>query len=413
MSVHFDSQEMRDPESRENSLFARLPDLIAHARSAPGWAAHLDGVDVAGGMTRDRLAELPVLRKSELSARQAEAPPLGGFLSGRAARLFASPGPIYEPQGGGTDFWRLARALFAAGVRRGDVVHNTFAYHLTPGGWIIDAGARELGCTVVPAGPGNSAQQLDAIAQLRPRVYAGVPDYLKILLDKAEEAGRPIDSFKRAFVSGGPLFPSLREEYAGRGIVCMQGYATAEAGLIAYESEGPEGVTPGMIVEEDVIVELVTPGTGDPVADGDVGEVVVTVFSRDYPLIRFATGDLSARLEGPSPCGRTNMRLKGWLGRADQAAKVKGMFVRPEQVAAVKKTLPELGRVRVVITRDGEQDAMTVKAEVASSGAVSADAVSAAVQDATKLRAQVELVEPGTLSNDGVVIDDQRPPVTR
>ncbi|MEL7544723.1 MAG: AMP-binding protein, partial [Pseudomonadota bacterium] len=360
---YFDAQETRDPDAREAALFARLPDLIAHARQSAGWAELLDGVDPAAVTDRGALAALPVLRKSKLVERQTGMPPLGGLEAGVAARLFASPGPIYEPQGGGADFWRSARALYAAGIRRGDILHNTFAYHLTPGGWIMDAGARHLGCTVIPAGPGNSEQQLAAIAHLKPSAYAGVPDYLKILLDKGDAAGVDVSSITHAFVSGGPLFPSLREEYETRGISCMQGYATADVGMISYETRADDGICPGMVVDEDVIVEIVTPGTGDPVVAGDVGEIVVTVFNGEYPMIRFATGDMSAVLNAPSPCGRTNMRIKGWMGRADQATKVKGMFVRPEQIAALQKAFPVLGRLRLVVTRQGEQDVMTLHAE--------------------------------------------------
>ncbi|MEO0617771.1 MAG: AMP-binding protein [Pseudomonadota bacterium] len=407
--LYFDSQETRDPQAREASLFARLPDLIAHAKHADGWAELLDGVDPAAVTDRASLAQLPVLRKSHLVERQAAAPPLGGFSGGAVSRLFASPGPIYEPQGGGADFWRSARALYAAGIRRGDILHNTFSYHLTPGGWIMDAGARHLGCTVIPAGPGNSEQQLAAIAHLKPSAYAGVPDYLKILLDKGEAAGSDTSSILHAFVSGGPLFPSLREEYESRGISCMQGYATADAGMISYETRGPDGVCPGMVVDEDVIVEIVTPGTGDPVAVGDVGEIVVTVFNRDYPMIRFATGDMSAVLDAPSPCGRTNMRIKGWMGRADQAIKVKGMFVRPEQIAVLQKRFPDLGRLRLVVTRDGQQDVMTLHAEAREPHN---DDLAAALSDAlraeTKLGGAVTLVGVGTLANDGQVIVDER-----
>jgi phenylacetate-CoA ligase len=283
-------------------------------------------------------------------------------------------------------------------------VHNTFSYHLTPGGWILDAGARALGCAVVPAGPGNTEQQLDAIAHLRPTGYVGVPDYLKILLDKAKAAGRDASSIKRALVSGGALFPSLRQEYQERGISVFQAYATADLGLIAYESPALEG----MIVDEGVIVEIVRPGTGDPVAEGEVGEVVVTSFNNDYPMIRLATGDLSAVLPGPSPCGRTNMRIKGWMGRADQTTKVKGMFVHPEHIAAVAKRHPELGRLLLVVGRAGEQDTMTLKAETATQDAALAQRVAETLQQVTKLKGEVQFIAPGTLPNDGKVIADER-----
>lgn len=406
--AHFDQLETRDPVQRERAQFALLPDLIRRAVTlAPGWAAHLAGIDAAAVVSRETLAQLPVLRKSELLEKQAAHPPLGGFATapaGQLARLFVSPGPIFEPEGQGENWWRSARALYAAGLRAGDIVHNTFAYHLTPGGWILDAGARALGCAVIAAGPGNTEQQLDAIQHLRPTTYVGVPDYLKILLDKAQEAGKDASSIKKAVVSGGALFPSLRAEYQARGIDTYQTYATAELGIIAYESAPKEGMT----VDEGVILEIVRPGTGEPVPEGDVGEVVVTCFNRDYPMIRLATGDMSAVLPGASACGRTNMRIKGWLGRADQTTKVKGMFVRPEQIAALQKRHGDLGRVRLVVTRQGEQDAMTLKAESAEQSPAVQAALAETLQALTKLKGDVELVPPGSLPNDGKVIADER-----
>jgi phenylacetate-CoA ligase len=411
-AVPFDHLETRDPASREVALFNMLPGLIARAKQiAPGWAAHLQPVDAGAITSRTALSTLPVLRKADLKAAQTAHPPFGNFVSrepGSIARIYVSPGPIFEPEGFGADWWRSARALHAAGFTKADIVHNTFAYHLTPGGWIMDAGARALGCTVIPAGPGNTEQQLDAIEHLRPTAYTGVPDYLKILLDKAKEAGRDASSFKRAFVSGGALFPSLRQEYKDRGISCTQAYATADLGLIAYESIGPNGTIEGMIVDEGVIVEIVRPGTGDPVPAGDVGEVVVTSFNRDYPMIRFATGDMSAILPGLSPCGRTNMRIKGWLGRADQTTKVKGMFVHPEQIAAIGKRHVELGRLRLVVARAGEQDVMTLHAESANSDPALEDRLAASIVELTKLKGDVVLVPPGSLPNDGKVIADER-----
>ncbi len=408
----FDTLETRDPAARELALFNMLPSLIARAREvAPGWAKQLKDVDAAKITSRHALATLPVLRKPDLKAAQSDSPPFGGFASaeaGMAGRIFVSPGPIFEPEGFAPDWWRSARALHAAGFTNADIVHNTFAYHLTPGGWIMDAGARALGCTVIPAGPGNTEQQLEAIAHLKPTAYTGVPDYLKILLDKANEAGRDASSFKRAFVSGGALFPSLRQEYKDRGITCTQAYATADLGLIAYESPAPDGTIEGMIVDEGVIVEIVRPGTGEPVPAGDVGEVVVTAFNRDYPMIRFATGDMSAILPGISPCGRTNMRIKGWLGRADQTTKVKGMFVHPEQIAAIGKRHPELGRLRLVVSRAGEQDQMTLKAESAATDERLAARIAQSVVDLTKLKGDVVLVAPDSLPNDGKVIADER-----
>jgi len=407
-SAHFDQLETRDPEQREIALFNMLPSLIQRAKElAPGWARHLADVDPREVTDRAALAKLPILRKSSLSTLQAEQLPFGGFATAdpsAMARIFMSPGPIFEPEGFGADWWRSARALYAAGFRKGDIVHNTFSYHLTPGAWIMDAGARALGCTVIPAGPGNTEQQLEFIARLKPTAYVGVPDYLKILLDKAKEAGRNITSFQRAVVSGGALYPSLRQEYRERGIAVYQVYATADVGVIAYESSALEG----MIVDEGVIVEIVQPGTGDPLPPGEVGEVVVTSFNRDYPMIRLATGDLSAVMEGISPCGRTNMRIKGWLGRADQTTKVKGMFVHPQQVVAVGKRYPELGRVRLVVTRSGEQDVMTLLAEAPTQDSALAARIAETLQEVTKLRGNVELKPFGSLPNDGKIIADER-----
>ncbi len=408
----FDQLETRDPEAREQALFNMLPGFIALAKAvAPGWAVHLKNSDAATVTSRAELAKVAVLRKSDLKVAQAAQPPFGGFVSsepGSVSRIFVSPGPIFEPEGFASDWWRSARAAHAAGFTKADIVHNTFAYHLTPGGWIMDAGARALGCTVIPAGPGNTEQQLDAIQHLRPTAYMGVPDYLKILLDKAREAGRDASSFRKAFVSGGALFPSLREEYRTRGITCTQAYATADLGVIAYESAGPDGLIEGMIVDEALIVEIVRPGTGEPLPAGEVGEVVVTSFNRDYPMIRFATGDMSAVLPGISPCGRTNMRIKGWLGRADQTTKVKGMFVHPEQIAGLSKRHPELGRLRLVVSRVNEQDTMTLKAESATTDQAFATTLAASIVELTKLKGNVVLVPPGSLPNDGKVIADER-----
>jgi phenylacetate-coenzyme A ligase PaaK-like adenylate-forming protein len=404
---YFDQLETRDPEQRELAQFNLLPDLIRQAiAAAPGWAEHLKGVDPAAVTSREALARLPVLRKSTLHALQARRLPFGGFATtpvSEVARVFMSPGPIFEPEGRAEDWWRAARALYAAGVRKGDIVHNTFAYHLTPGGWLVDSGARALGCAVIAAGPGNTEQQIEAIQVVKPNVYVGVPDYLKILLDKARDAGRDATSFKKALVGGGALFPSLRAEYRQRGVATFQMYATADLGIIAYESAALDG----MIVDEGVIVEIVRPGTGDLVPPGEVGEVIVTSFNRDYPMIRFATGDLSAVLPGISPCGRTNMRIKGWLGRADQTTKVKGMFVHPEQMAEVAKRHPGVGRVRLVVGRSGEQDIMTLRAEAPDDAALKAK-LAETLQAVTKLRGDVQIVPPGTLPNDGKVIADER-----
>jgi phenylacetate-CoA ligase len=319
-------------------------------------------------------------------------------------RLLMSPGPIFEPQGAGPDHYGMTRALFAAGFRAGDIVHNSFSYHLTPGAFIFESGLQALGCAVVPGGIGNTEMQVEAIAQLRPVGYAGTPDFLKVLLDTAQKTGKDASSIRRGLVSGAALPASLRAELAGRGVDTTQCYAIAEVGVLAYETPAREG----LIVNEHVLVEIVRPGTGDPVADGEVGEVVVTCFNADYPMIRLATGDLSAVLTGRSPCGRTNMRIRGWMGRADQTTKVKGMFVHPGQVAEVARRHPELGRVRLAVTRAAEQDAMTLSAECGVPAAGLAEAVAATLQSVTKLRGEVRLVAPGSLPNDGKVISDER-----
>lgn len=408
MAEHYDALETRDPGARERALFSRLPEAIAQAMKAPGWARQLAGVDANAITSRAALARLPTLRKSDLVALQKQTPPFGGFNvtpPGKAKRLFMSPGPIFEPEGHGEDTGSAARALFAAGFRPGDVVHNCFSYHLTPGAFILEAGAHALGCAVIPGGTGNTEAQLDAIAHLKPSGYVGTPDFLKILLDTAAKSAKDASSLRRGLVSGAALPASLRAELAGRGVAVLQCYAVAEVGVIAYESEAREG----MIVNETIILEIVRPGTGDPVADGEVGEVVVTSFNPDYPMIRLATGDLSAVMMGASPCGRTNARIKGWMGRADQTAKVKGLFVRPEQVAEIGKRHPELGRLRLAVTRAGEQDAMTLMAECAAPAPGLAEAVAATLQAVTKVRGEVKLVAPGSLPNDGKVIADERP----
>jgi phenylacetate-CoA ligase len=401
--TQYDARESRSAEARAADLARDLPAQIARAMAAPGMAAHLTGVDPAAVTDRAALARLPVLRKAGLGEAQKAAAPFGGFTARGVAEMdhvFQSPGPIYEPGSRARDWWRLGRFLHACGIGRGDVVQNCFSYHLTPAGMMFESAAAAVGATVLPAGTGQTELQAQAAHDVGSSAYAGTPDYLKVILDKAEEMGLRL-RFTRAAVSGGALFPSLRQEYADRGIACHQCYATADLGLIAYESAGGEG----MIVDEGVIVEIVTPGTGDPVPEGEVGEVVVTTFNPDYPLIRFATGDLSAVLPGASPCGRTNMRIKGWMGRADQTTKVKGMFVRPEQVAALVARHPEVTRARVVVTREGEQDAMAVLVEAEGADAA---AIGASVQEVLKLKGAVELHAPGSLPRDGKVIDDRR-----
>jgi phenylacetate-CoA ligase len=343
---------------------------------------------------------------------QAENPPFGGFADVSAldgGRVFMSPGPIFEPEPGAEEAKSAARAFFAAGIRPGELVHNAFSYHMTPGGFILDAGARALGCSVFPAGIGNTDMQVEAAAALKPSVYAGTPDFLKIMLDRAAETGHDLSSIAKGLVSGGALFPSLRQEYLSRGVRVMQCYATAEFGVIAYESAGEDGEPlPGMIVSENLIVEIVRPGTGDPVPDGEVGELVVTCLNPAYPLIRLGTGDLSAVMPEPSPCGRTGTRIRGWMGRADQRTKVKGMFVDPRHIADVLARHAEIARARLVVTREGERDAMTLHVEPANAAFPDAKAVAATLREITKLGGEVLLAEKGSLPNDGKVISDER-----
>ncbi len=408
MGRYYDELEYRDPRARREARAVALPALIAAAKAkAPGWRAHLADVKPDEITSPEALAGLPILRKSALPEMQAADPPFGGLATQDPhafERVLMSPGPIFEPEVLRPDYWRTARAFFAAGFRKGDLVHNCFAYNLSPGAFIMEAGARALGCPVIPAGVGNTELQIEAIAHYRPTGFTGTPDYLKALLDAAGEMGKDCSSITKALVSGGALFPAMRNEYAERGITCLQCYAIADIGLIAYESSAMDG----MIVDEGVIVEIVRPGTGDPVPDGEVGEVVVTAFNPDYPMIRLATGDLSAVMSGASPCGRTNLRIKGWLGRADQAAKVRGVFVRPEQIAEIAKRHPELARLRLELTRKEDQDSMTLKAESDQDGDGLAEAVAATVRAVTKVKGQVEIVPRESLPNDGLVIADLR-----
>lgn len=408
MSVHYDRYETRRAPAREQALMRDLRGILGVARAkAPALRAQLKGVDIAALKSRADLARIPVIRKSSLHDMQAETPPFGGLAATRVGalkRLLVSPGPIFEPEGHAKDWWGCARALFAAGVRKGEVVLNCFSYHLTPGGHIMESGAHALGCAVIPGGVGNTEQQAEAVHFLKPSAYCGTPDFLKILLDKGAELKLDMSSIKRGLVSGAALPASLRAELARRGVEVRQAYATAELGVIAYESEAMEG----LICNEGLIVEIVRPGTNDPVADGEVGEVVVTRLNPDYPLLRFGTGDLSAVLAGESPCGRTNMRIKGWMGRADQTAKVKGMFVHPSQVQEIGKRHAGLGRLRLVVTRANEQDAMILKVEARAADGL-AEALAATLQSVTKLKGAVEIVPPGSLPNDGKVIADERP----
>ncbi|NUH65418.1 phenylacetate--CoA ligase family protein [Sulfitobacter sp. S0837] len=400
---HFDDLETRSADQRAADLAEALPRQIARAQALPGYGDTLKGVDASQITSAEALADLPVLRKSELSKAQAGQPPFGGFTTKPVqefSHVFQSPGPIYEPSSNDPDWWRMGRFLHAAGIAAGDVVHNCFGYHLTPAGMIFESGARAVGATVLPAGTGQTELQVTAARDVGSTAYAGTPDYLKVILEKADAMGVELKITKAA-VGGGALFPSLRAYYQERGITCLQSYATADLGNIAYESAAMEG----LIVDEHVIVEIVTPGTGIPVAPGEVGEVVVTTLNPDYPLIRFATGDLSAVLEGESPCGRTNIRIKGWMGRADQTTKIKGMFVRPEQVAALVAQHPEIEKARVIASREGETDVMTVQIETTGTDQ---DSYAKSVADLLKLKGKIELVPPGSLPRDGMVIEDQR-----
>ena len=410
MSERFDDTETIAPETREQELFDRLATHLEQSvKNVPGLANWLKGVEPTAIRDRKALAGLPVLRKADLLEMQAADPPFGGFVDPRALagnRVFMSPGPIFEPQGIGADPWNAARAFHAAGIRSGDKVHNAFAYHMTPGGFILDEGARALGCTVFPAGIGNTDMQIEAAASLKPDAYCGTPDFLKVMLDKAGETGNDLSSICLALVSGGALFPSLREEYRMRGINVFQCYATAECGVIAYETADADGMpNPGMVQNEDMIIEIVTPGTGDPVDEGEIGEVVVTTLNAAYPLVRLATGDLSAVLPGKSPCGRTNARIGGWMGRADQRTKIKGMFVDPRQIAEIVKRHPEIRKARLVVIRNGDRDAMTLRVEAHDADG---DMIGRTMREITGLGGAVELVSPGALPNDGMVIADER-----
>ena len=399
----FDDLETRSADQRASDLAVALPAQIANAQKLGGNATALGRVDASSIQTVGDLARLPVLRKSDLVQAQSENGPLGGYGALKThefAHIFQSPGPIYEPGGVGHDWWRIGRFLNAVGIGAGDIVQNCFGYHLTPAGMIFENGARAVNAAVVPAGVGQTELQVRAASDIGTTAYAGTPDYLKVILDKADELGVKLGITKAA-VGGGALFPSLRQEYADRGVMCLQNYATADLGNVAYESQAMDG----MIVDEGVIVEIVTPGTGSPVGAGEVGEVVVTTLNRDYPLIRFATGDLSAVMAGQSPCGRTNMRIKGWMGRADQTTKIKGMFVRPEQVADLVAKHDEIDRARVIAIRDGEMDGMIVQLETSATDAARYEA---SVMDCLKLRGRIELVAPGGLPRDGLVIEDQR-----
>ncbi|HOP90017.1 MAG TPA: AMP-binding protein [Ottowia sp.] len=413
MIDYFDALETRTPAEREAALMAALPRQIAHAQAhSAAMGEILAGFDAAAITSRAALAKLPVTRKSELLARQqasraAGRDAFGGFSAIRYGaampRLYASPGPIYEPEGTGRDYWRAARAMFAAGFRAGDLAHNAFSYHMTPGAFIMESGAHAVGCTVFPAGTGQTEQQLQAIAELKPQAYLGTPSFLRVLVEKAQAGGVDIRSLTKGLVGGEAFPPSLRDWFTERGMAIYQSYATADVGLIAYETASREG----LVLDENVIVEIVRPGTGDPVGEGEVGEIVVTVLGPDYPLIRFGTGDLSAVLPGACPTGRTNTRIKGWLGRADQTTKIRGMFVHPGQVAEIVKRFPEVSRARLVVSGEMANDQMKLLVESAAAQGLS-ERVAEVVRDVTKLRGDVEVVAPGSLPNDGKVIEDAR-----
>ena len=417
-SEHFDALETRSPQARADAWAEALPRQVRAAQAVPAFARSLAGVDAASITTAAALSALPVIRKGELllaqqASRAAGGDPFGGHsaLGWRARsalrparRVFQSPGTIYEPEGSAPDYWRIARAMFAAGLRAGDLIHNSFSYHLTPAGSMMETGALALGATVFPGGVGHTELQLQAVQELRPDAYTGTPSFLRILVEKAEEAGLAIPSLKKALVSGEAFPPALRDWLLARGIEACQCYATADVGLIAYETSARQG----LVVDEAALVEIVRPGTGDPVPEGEVGELVVTVLNPDYPLLRFGTGDLSAVLAGPCPTGRTNLRIKGWMGRADQTAKVRGMFVHPAQVAAVVKRHPEIGKARLVVEGEMANDRMTLRIECGQPPEGLLVAVAQSLRDVTKLRAEVALCAPGSLPNDGKVIEDAR-----
>jgi phenylacetate-CoA ligase len=416
MSEHYDALETRDPALREAALLAALPAQVAAAQATAAFGEILHGIDAAAVDSRDALARLPVTRKPELLERQKarrSSDPFGGFSaigwralgSARTARrVFQSPGPIYEPEGPAGDYWRFGRALFAAGFRPGDLVHNSFSYHLTPAGSMMETGAHAIGCTVFPGGVGNTELQVQAMVELRADAYAGTPSFLRIALEKADELGLAVPGLRKASVGGEAFPPALRDALRARGIEAYQSYGTADVGLVAYETEAREG----LVLDEGVIVEIVRPGSGEPVPDGEVGEVIVTVLNPDYPLVRFGTGDLSAILPGPCPTGRTQTRIRGWMGRADQTAKVRGMFVHASQVAEVLKRHPALARARLVIEGEMANDRMTLQAESVSDLADLPAAVASSVRDITKLRCEVQIVAPGAVPNDGKVIEDRR-----
>jgi phenylacetate-CoA ligase len=417
MNTHMDALETRDPATREAALLAALPAQIANAqKNAPAFAEILKNIRAADITSRAALAKLPVIRKYELLEKQKASRAAGGSVFGgfsavkygpQMPRVFSSPGPLYEPEGSRADYWRMARAIAAAGFKSGELIHNCFSYHFTPAGSMMETGAHALGCTVFPGGIGQTEQQVQAMAELAPAGYIGTPSFLKIILEKAAEMGVNLPSVKKALVSGEAFPPSLRDWMTERGVNAYQCYATADVGLIAYETSARQG----LVLDEGVIVEIVRPGTGDPVPEGEVGELVITSLNPDYPLIRFGTGDLSAILTGTCPTGRTNQRIKGWMGRADQTTKVRGMFVHPGQVAEVVKRFPSALRARLVVQGEMANDSMALHVETTAASSAEAELkaqIAEAIRDITKLRSDVHLVAPGTLANDGKVIEDAR-----
>jgi len=412
MADFLDALETRDPAQRERDLMARLPPLLARAQRTPGWGRILAGIDAAAIDTRAALARLPVTRKSDLKDLQQADLPFGGLTSTEPRRLgrwFMSPGPIFDPEGRGADWWRYARPFHAVGLRAGHVIQNCFSYHFTPAAFMVEGGAARIGCAVIPAGSGQTEMQVQAIAALRPDAYVGTPSFLKIIIEKALEMGADIGSLRRAVVGAEALPPSLRAWLREHGVPhVVQTYGSADIGNIAYETETGGEVNPGMVLDEELILEIVRPGTGDPVAPGEVGEVVITSFNPDYPLVRFGTGDLSALLDGISPCGRTNVRIKGWMGRADQTTKVRAMFVHPSQVAEIVRRHPEVLKARLVVSGSMGNDVMTLHCEVADPAGMPGEAIVATIRDVTKLRGEVALVARGSLPNDGKVIEDAR-----
>jgi phenylacetate-CoA ligase len=416
LSDYYDALETRSASEREAALMQALAQQVAHAKAhAPAYASLLKDIDPSRITSREALAQLPVTRKSELKDAQQHTLPFGGYVvksANNVGKIFQSPGPIYEPEGRQADYWRSARAFYAAGLRAGDLVHNSFSYHLTPAGSMMESGALALGCTVVPAGVGQTELQLQAIHDLKPSAYIGTPSFLRILLEKAPEEKADVSSIKRAVVSGEALPPSLRAWFAEQGVMVTQLFGTADLGTLAYESVNADGtVNPGMMVDEGIILELVYPGTGTPLknaAQGEIGEMLITTLNTVYPLLRFSTGDLTATMPGVSPCGRTNMRIKGWLGRADQTTKIRGMFVHPAQIHEVMKAHPQVSHARLVVSGEMANDSMTLKCEVDKQEAALSDAIANTLRAVTKLRGDIELYAHNTLPRDGKVIEDVR-----